>query len=97
MPNLVEFGNSLDGELFSPDSSGYEAIRRPVSAAYREVRPRLVVLCRTVSDVTRAMAHATATGDRIAPRGGGNCFAGRSSTDGIVLDLSGLDGIPRGR
>jgi FAD/FMN-containing dehydrogenase len=57
------------------------------------VRSRLVVLCRSVSDVVDAMTYATATGTRIAPRGGGHCFAGRSSTDGIVLDLSGLDGI----
>jgi FAD/FMN-containing dehydrogenase len=93
VPDLAEFGNSLDGQLFSPDSSGYEAIRRPVNLAYREVRPRLVVLCRSVSDVVGAMTYATATGDRIALRGGGHCFAGRSSTDGIVLDMSGLDGI----
>lgn len=93
MPDLAEFGNSLDGELFRPDSPGYEAIRRPVNLAYREVRPRLVVRCRSVSDVVGAMTYAMATGDRIAPRGGGHCFAGRSSTDGIVLDLSGLDGI----
>jgi FAD/FMN-containing dehydrogenase len=84
---------ALDGEVFSPDSPRYEAIRRPVNAAYREVRPRLVVLCRSVSDVIGAIAYATATGDRIAPRGGGHCFAGRSSTGGIVLDMSGLDGI----
>jgi FAD/FMN-containing dehydrogenase len=93
MPDLAEFGSSLDGELFSPDSSGYEAIRRPVNLAYREVRPRLVVLCRSVSDVVGAITYASATGERIAPRGGGHCFAGRSSTDGIVLDMSGLDGI----
>lgn len=93
MPDLAVFRSSLDGELFSPDSSGYEAIRRPVNLAYREVRPRLVVLCRSVSDVVSAMTYARATGDRIAPRGGGHCFAGRSSTDGIVLDMSGLDGI----
>ena len=93
MPDLAEFRTSLDGELFSPGSPGYEAIRRPVNPAYREVRPRLVVACRSVSDVAGAMTYATATGDRIAPRGGGHCFAGRSSTDGIVLDMSGLDGI----
>lgn len=93
MPGLAEFRDSLDGELFSPGSPGYEAIRAPVNPAYREVRPRLVVACRSVSDVTRAMAYAAATGERIAPRGGGHCFAGRSSTDGVVLDLSGLDGI----
>jgi FAD/FMN-containing dehydrogenase len=90
---LAEFRASLDGEWFTPDSSGYEAIRRPVNVAYREARPRLVVLCRSVSDVIGAIAYATATGDRIAARGGGHCFAGRSSTDGIVLDMSGLDRI----
>jgi len=93
VPGLAEFRASLDGELFSPDSPGYEAARRPVNAAYREVRPRLVVACQSVSDVVAAIAYATATGDRVAPRGGGHCFAGRSSADGIVLDTSGLDGI----
>jgi hypothetical protein len=93
VPDSAEFAHSLDGEVFSPDSPGYGAIRSPANIAYREVRPRLVVQCRSVSDVTRAMAYARATGDHIAPRGGGHCFAGRSSTDGIVLDMSGLDGI----
>lgn len=90
---MAEYGDSLDGEAFRPGSSGYDALRRPVNPAYREVRPRLVVLCRSVSDVGGAIRFATAEGARIAPRGGGHCFAGRSSTDGIVLDMSGLDGI----
>lgn len=93
MPHLTEFGNSLVGGLFTPDSSGYDAIRRPVNVAYGHVRPRLVVLCRSVSDVVGAVTYAAAAGSRIAVRGGGHCFAGRSSTDGIVLDMSGLDGI----
>jgi hypothetical protein len=93
VPHLSEFGNLLDGELFSPSSQGYDAIRRPVNVAYGDVRPRLVVLCRSVSDVVDTVSYAAATGHRIAARGGGHCFAGRSSTDGIVLDMSGLDGI----
>lgn len=93
MTDLAEFADTLDGELFNPDSPGYDAIRRPVNASYRDVRPRLVVRCRSVLDVVGAIAHAAATGDRIVPRGGGHCFAGRSSTDGIVLDMSGLDRI----
>ena len=93
MSDLAEFAKSLDGELFSPDSPGYEAIRRPVDLAYQNTRPRLVVLCRSVSDVVAAIKYATTTGERLVPRGGGHCFAGRSSTDGIVLDLSGLDSI----
>ncbi|MFE0025234.1 FAD-binding oxidoreductase [Amycolatopsis sp. NPDC059021] len=93
MPDLTEFRAALDGESFHPGSPGYEAIRRPVNAAYRETRPRLVVRCRSVSDVVATITYAAATGDRVVPRGGGHCFAGRSSTDGIVLDLSSLDGV----
>jgi FAD/FMN-containing dehydrogenase len=89
----AEFATSLDGEVFTPGSPGYDAVRRSVDPAYRHVRPRLVVRCRSVSDVARVVAYASTTGERIAPRGGGHCFAGRSSTDGIVLDLSGLDAI----
>jgi len=83
----------LDGEMFTPDSAGYDAIRRPVNPAYRDVRPRLVVLCRSVSDVVSALSYAAAAGERLAPRGGGHCFAGRSSMDGILLDLSTLDRV----
>lgn len=90
---LTKLRASLDGAVFSPDSAGYDAVRRPINLAYRQVRPRLVVVCRSVSDVVRVVAYATATGERTAPRGGGHCFVGRSSTDGIVLDLSGLDSI----
>lgn len=93
VPDLAEFRSSLDGELFSPDSPGFEAIHRPVGHAYQEMCPRLVVVCRSVPDVVAALAYAAATGDRVALRGGGHCFAGRSSTDGILLDLSGLDEI----
>ena len=84
---------ALDGELFSPGSPGYDAVRRPVDVRFRDVRPRLVVRCRSVSDVVLAIRHARDTGLPVVPRGGGHCFAGRSSTDGIVVDLGGLDDV----
>ena len=83
MPDLAAFRSSLDGELLDPASAEYAAIRRA----------RLVVLCRSVADVVATIRYATAVGERVAPRGGGHCFAGRSSTDGIVLDLSGHAGV----
>jgi hypothetical protein len=91
--DLAGLDEKLDGELFVPDSPGYEAIRRPANARFRDVRPQLVVRCRSVGDAALAVAYARETGIRIVPRGGGHCFAGRSSTDGIVLDLAGLDTI----
>lgn len=45
----------------------------------------------------RTVAFARETGTSVVPRGGGHCFAGRSSiSDGIVLDLSRLDTITVG-
>ncbi|BCJ47384.1 FAD-binding oxidoreductase [Actinoplanes ianthinogenes] len=78
-------------QTFTPGSPGYDAARRPVNPTYRDIRPRLVAMCRSVPDVVEALVRAT--GDRLAIRGGGHCFAGRSSTDGVLLDLSGLDTI----
>src|SRR5690606_11740812 len=83
----------LDGTVFAPGSPGYEANRRPVNVAYHDVRPRLVVSCRSTSDVVAVVSYAAAAGERLAVRGGGHCFAGRSSTDGIVLDLSELNDV----
>jgi FAD/FMN-containing dehydrogenase len=79
-----------DGQVLTPASPAYDAFRRPAGAPHRDVRPRFVVLCRSDADVAGALAYARSTGERLVPRGGGHCFAGRSSTDGIVLDLSGL-------
>jgi len=64
--DLTGFRGSLDGELFGTGSPGYETIRRPVNPAYRNVRPRLVVRCRSVADVARALRYATATATRTA-------------------------------
>jgi FAD/FMN-containing dehydrogenase len=50
-------------------------------------------LCRSVHDVVHAITRAAATGEHLVPRGGGHCFAKRSSTDGIVLDMSGMAAI----
>jgi FAD binding domain len=93
MTNLAGLREELDGELFVPDSPGYEALRRPANPRYRDVHPRLVIRCGSVVDVALGIGYARDTEVPIVPRGGGHCFAGRSSTDGIVLDLTGLDTI----
>jgi FAD/FMN-containing dehydrogenase len=52
-----------------------------------------VVRAGSVPDVVSTIAYARSSGNHLVPRGGGHCFAGRSDTAGIVLDLSGLDGV----
>jgi hypothetical protein len=91
---------ALDGELITPDSPAYDAARRPALARFSGVRPIAVIRCASTRDVTRALAFARDGGTHVVPRGGGHCFAGRSSTAGLVLDLSRLDTVavrPDGR
>jgi FAD/FMN-containing dehydrogenase len=83
----------FEGDVFDAATPGHEAVRRPVDPRFGDVRPRLVLRCRSVADVVLALAYARETGSHIVPRGGGHCFAGRSSTEGIVLDLSRLHQI----
>jgi FAD/FMN-containing dehydrogenase len=94
---LEDLQYALDGDVLTPDTPGYDEARRPAIARFRDVRPRAVVRCASVQDVVRTVTFARDTGTPVVPRGGGHCFAGRSSvSDGVVLDLSHLDTISVG-
>ncbi|HEY3557418.1 MAG TPA: FAD-binding oxidoreductase [Kribbella sp.] len=80
-------------ELIRSDHELYDVLRRPALPQYCDVRPQAIARCSSVEDVVEALASARAAGLRVAPRGGGHCFAGRSSTTGLMLDLSGLSTI----
>jgi FAD/FMN-containing dehydrogenase len=74
-------------------SAGYESARRSQIARFDHVRPHAVVRCRTDDDIARALAYAADEGLHVALRSGGHCFAGRSSTTGVVIDVSGMDEV----
>jgi FAD/FMN-containing dehydrogenase len=80
-------------ELIEADDALYDVLRRPALPRYAEVRPRAIARCTSVEDVIEALAYARAAGLPVAPRGGGHCFAGRSSTTGLMLELSALSAI----
>ncbi len=45
-----------------------------------------VLPCRSPAEVAETIRLARDTGQHLVPRGGGHCFAGRSTTGGIILD-----------
>ena len=96
MNDLDGLRAALDGDLLTPASPGYDTARRPAMVRYRDVRPQAVVRCASARDVARTIAYARDTGTHVVPRGGGHCFAGRSSTEGLVLDLGRLNAITVG-
>ena len=80
-------------ELIGPDDPRYDELRRPALPQYHHIRPAAIARCSSTEDVVEALAYARSHGLAVAPRGGGHCFAGRSSTTGLLLDLSGLSTI----
>ncbi|MEV5965535.1 FAD-binding oxidoreductase [Kribbella sp. NPDC051952] len=83
-------------DLIGPDHELYDVLRVPAQWSFRDVRPTAIARCSSVDDVVEALAYARNSGLHVVPRGGGHCFAGRSSTDGLVLDLGGLNSVDVG-
>jgi FAD/FMN-containing dehydrogenase len=84
---------TVGGDVLVAGSAEYESARRSQIARFDGVRPRAVVRCRVPEDVAQALAFAREEGLHVALRSGGHCFAGRSSTTGIVIDVSGMDEV----
>lgn len=56
--------------------------------------PALICLCKTPTDVQRAIAHAAQQGRKVCVRGGGHNIAGTAVADGaVMLDLSGMNRV----
>jgi FAD/FMN-containing dehydrogenase len=80
-------------ELLQPHDPEYEAARRPQIARYADVRPAAVARCGSAEAVAEAVAYARERGDGLAVRSGGHCFAGRSSTEGVLIDVSPMNDV----
>src|SRR5215212_6872562 len=61
---------------------------RPALARFDDIRPAATFACAGPQEVAEAIASARSRGLPIAVRSGGHCFAGRSSTEGAVIDVS---------
>ena len=82
----------LVGRVSLPGGNGYTAATaiwpKPVGPM-----PRAVVHCRTTEDVQLSIAIARDCGLPLSVRGGGHDWAGRALCAGVVIDLSGMNGV----
>ena len=84
---------ALRGEVLAPDDAGYEAARAVYNGMIA-LRPRLIARCADVADVIAAVGFGRDNGLPIAIRGGGHNGAGFASVDdGLVIDLSRMNGV----
>ena len=83
----------IEGEVVLPGSPDYDAVRKPFVAQFQGVRPQAVVLCESSNDVAETLRLAVRSGLQTATRSGGHCFAGRSSSEGIVIDVTPMGSV----
>jgi FAD/FMN-containing dehydrogenase len=86
-------GAALDGAVVLPEDAGYATVRRQFVAAPADVLPAAVVRCTGPADVAAALAFARSRALPFAVRSGGHCFAGHSSTPGLLIDVGALDAV----
>jgi FAD/FMN-containing dehydrogenase len=91
---VQELREAVRGEIVTPDDDGYAEACRIWNGAHDGHTPALVVRCAGAADVIAAVGFARSNGLTIAVRGGGHSVAGFSTVDdGIVIDLSTMNGV----
>ncbi|MGI8843358.1 MAG: FAD-binding oxidoreductase [Gemmatimonadaceae bacterium] len=87
---IQELTRDVGGQVVLPHDADYPAART-IWNAMIDKKPALIVRCKAVSDVVRAVNFARDNGLPLAVRGGGHNIAGNAlCDDGLVIDLSAM-------
>lgn len=82
----------LHGTVVLPADAGYHAARQLTNFAFQSF-PLLIVYCEVLQDVWECLAFARRHALWVTTRSGGHSTAGYSINDGMVIDLSRMNGI----
>jgi FAD/FMN-containing dehydrogenase len=88
-----ELGNGLRGDIVLPGDAAYNQARLLFDTRFDGIKPKAVVYCESREDVQRTVRWARKHAVRIVPRSGGHSYGGYSSTSGVVVDVSRLNGV----
>jgi FAD/FMN-containing dehydrogenase len=86
-------GAAISGDVILPGSPDYDRAYPALNARFDDVRPQAVVRCGNPEDVAEAIAFARRQEMAVATRGGGHCFGGRSSTKGLLVDVTPMHSV----
>ncbi|WP_035841430.1 FAD-binding oxidoreductase [Kitasatospora azatica] len=95
--NWDQLATALTGDLVRPGEAGYDQARKLENAQFDTVFPQAVVYAETPQDVRTAMRFAQDQGLHTAVRSGGHSYAGWSTTEGLVINLTRLNKVTVGR
>jgi hypothetical protein len=83
----------IGGHLILPTSADYDQARKTANARYDDVLPAAIVRCATPGDVQEALSMARRLNIAVVARSGGHSMDGRSSTEGMVIDVTPMSGV----
>ena len=89
-PDVEELAAAIQGRVVVPHSPDYRAARLVWNSRYNDAHPAAVIEVANAADVRTVVDFARANDLRLTARSGGHSFAGYSTGDGLVVDLSGL-------
>jgi FAD/FMN-containing dehydrogenase len=90
---LDDLRKRVDGLVIEPGSVEYAALAKLNNARFDHIQPQGVVLCSTPTDVAETVGFIRSLRLETATRCGGHCFAGRSATPGLLIDVSAINSV----
>ncbi|MFW6639892.1 FAD-binding protein [Nocardiopsis algeriensis] len=86
----------VQGDVVLPGDPGYTGAIQLQVAEYDKVRPAAVLYCESERDVSTGLLFAQDHDLPLVPRSGGHNNAGYSTCEGLVLDVSRMNGVSVG-
>ncbi|MET9519998.1 FAD-dependent oxidoreductase [Streptomyces sp. NPDC002994] len=86
----------MDGRLVLPSHAEYPVAKQLELAQFDVINPQAIAYCKTPADVSNAILFAQSEGLHVAVRSGGHNYAGASTTQGLVIDVSEMNAIKFG-
>ncbi|MGZ8703009.1 MAG: FAD-binding oxidoreductase, partial [Gaiellaceae bacterium] len=88
-----ELAQSVRGAVVVRGDAAYDQARILFNTRFDTYKPQAVVFCESLADVQRTVRWARKHRVRIVPRSGGHSYGGYSSTSGVIVDVSRLNGV----
>ena len=86
-------GRGLAGQLVRPGDSEYSTARLLFDPRFDGLRPAGIAFCENPADVAECLAFVRRFSVAVTPRAGGHSYAGYSSSQGLVIDVTRMNTV----
>ncbi len=88
-----DLARSMQGPLLMPGSAEFATRARPWALQYASTLPQGIAQCAGETDVQACLRWAQANRVPLVARSGGHSYAGYSTTTGLMIDVSSMNGV----